>query len=706
MQLGTRALAALLSRGWLVLALALVGTPLALAEEASQPWSEAAELAGIQRQIEENGWQWEAGITEVSHVPPEERANWMGYRPADRDQWLSHASGTLEPLPLRDLPSAWDWRALGGTTGAKNQGGCGSCWAFAAVSALESIFKIENGYQQRFSEQQCLSCNTLDYGCDGGNMVGCYFLWMGFGAIDQTCMPYQASDTAPCTQEECEVKGRITGYTMVGASEELLKTAVMQQPIPVVLHAANSLFYYHGGCYENGPNYDPNHAVLLCGWDDAACGGYGAWLIKNSWGTSWGESGFGWIKYGTCSLGGDGALIHYEPFPESRLAYVAHSVLDGDNGALDPNETASISVSIRNFGTTTATGVWGVLRSATPGVTVSDSLADFGNLTSWSSGLSLGPHFTVQVAPSVARGALIEFDLELHSDQATDACVAYDFVSPAVVIYANDFETSVEGWTHGYAGSRDDWTWGSFGSLLGFIDPLQASSGSKAWGNDLTQDGSNCIYANRANNWLKSPVIDCTGRAGVHLRFKRWLSVEESTYDVAKILVNGTEVWCNPAQENLVDNSWVTMLYDLSALADNNPAVQVSFTLTSDDGLQFGGWAIDDFELIAPADLQAAVPSPEPAPVPLALTVSPNPFSPVTRLRLALPHQTPEARVEIFDAAGRAVRRLHAGPLAEGDHWFSWSGLDDAGRELPAGTYYCRARAEGQTSVAPIIRVD
>jgi len=678
--------------------------PAAAADEGQPAWSEAAELAEIQRQIEENGWDWEAGYTSVSHIPPDQRpAMAMGLKPVDVQDWLSRATGTFAPLPERDLPAAWDWRTLNGVTGAKNQGGCGSCWAFAAVSALEAAFLIENGYQQRFSEQQCLSCNTFDQGCDGGNMVSCYFLWEGFGAVDQTCMPYQASDAIPCTQQDCDVKARIAGYTAVAYTPAALKTAIMQQPIAVVMYAPNALFYYHGGCFQNGPNDGANHAVLLCGWDDNACNGTGAWLIKNSWGTGWGESGFGWIQYGTCSLGGEGSLIQYEPFPESRLAYVAHTVLDA-NHAFDPGENAQVSISARNFGTSTATGVQGVLRCMTPGVTVIDSVANFGNMVSWGSSSSLAPHFRVALAPGIQPGTLLEFQLVMRSDQATDVSSAYDFVSPCDVIYANDFETSITGWTHGYQGGHDDWVWAVPGTRPGFIDPLRASSGTKAWGNDLTTDGSNCIYSNRANNWLKSPAIDCSDYTGVHLRFKRWLSVEEGLYDVAKILVNGTEIWRNPERGHLIENAWETVMYDISAIADGNASVQVTFALNSDQGLQFGGWAIDDFELIAPPTTFAATPEEGPRPGVFALSVFPNPISEVARVKLAMP-ASGDAHIEVFDASGRVVRKLHAGHLAAGDHWFSWTGTDEEGRLLPAGTYYCRARGDGGTSVARVIHL-
>ncbi|MCK4412828.1 MAG: T9SS type A sorting domain-containing protein [Candidatus Eisenbacteria sp.] len=675
------------------------------AEEA--PWSEAQELAEIQQQIAENGWHWEADFTSVSHVPPQDRADYNGYIPADPELQAKYATGSLKALPQRDIPSSWDWRTLGGTTSAKQQGGCGSCWAFAAVSALESIYLITNGTQLKFSEQQCLSCNELDYGCGGGNMIACYFLWLGYGAVLQTCMPYYANDAAPCTQDECEPEARITGFTGVGSGEEALKTAVIIQPVPVVFYAPNDLYYYDDGCYENGPNYTPNHAVLLCGWDDNACGDNGAWLIKNSWGTGWGQSGFGWIEYGTCSFGGDADLLDYEPFPTARIAYASHTVIDGSNGALDPDETAQLSISVKNYGTGTATGVSAILRSLTPGVTVIDSSASFTNLDSWSSSLSLAPHFSVQVDPGVEPGTLIEFELEVDSDQASDVSTVYDFVSPMEIIYENDFETDVTGWIH--TGVRDDWALGTPGVLEGSIDPLAAASGTKVWGNDIGEAGGRVIYdgiyRNRALNFISSPSIDCSGYENVHLRFNRWLSVEESIYDAATIEVNGTEIWRNPEYGNHVDQTWVPVVYDISAIADDNPDLQVRFSLFSDEGLRLGGWTIDDFQLVAPAFDPAAICEPAPLEERFALRSYPNPFSPVTQFSLVAPTAIPHARVAVFDPSGRVVRTLHEGPLGAGGHRLVWTGTDDRGQELPAGTYYCRAQTGGQTTVVKVVRV-
>jgi C1A family cysteine protease len=675
--------------------------------QSDEGWSEAKELAETRQMIQENGLGWEAGPTGVSALPPSERQKMLGLIHTPAETAPLRGESVLEALPDRDLPATWDWRALGGTTPAKNQGGCGSCWAFGAVGAMESIYKITTGTQVLFSEQQCLSCNEDGYGCDGGETMGCYAIWESFGAVTSACMPYTGSDSYPCSQDECAVEARLSGTSFVAYGENYIKTAVMIEPIAVTIYAANSMFNYHSGCYA-GPNDGTNHVVLICGWDDAACNGVGAWLIKNSWGTGWGMSGFGWIQFGTCSIGAGGRLLQYAPFPVARVAYASHSVLDGGNGTLDPGEAAQLSVSVTNFGTGTATGVTGVLRSLTSGVTVIDSTASFANLSTWATGASVAPHFTVQADPGLAAGTLASFELVMRSDQATDVSTFTAFISPVTVIYSNDFETSTTGWTHGATTGSDDWRWGAPRGLTNHWDCKQAASGSKVFGNDLNESGTGWdgLYQNSATDWLQSPVINCGGQIGVHLLFKRWLTVEQGIYDDARVLVNGTQVWHNPDAGDLLDQVWTPVDYDISTIANNNPSVQVKFDLAADPGLRFGGWNIDDVKVIATNASSQAVEEHHAAPQFLAVSSFPNPFRPLTCLQLAIPATTDDARVEIFDAAGRLVRTLWQGALDRGVHRFTWTGTDESGRPVGTGTFYCRARAAGETSVTRIVRID
>lgn len=169
-------------------------------------------------------------------------------------------------------------------------------------------------------------------------------------------------------------------------------------------------------------------------------------------------------------------------------------------------------------------------------------------------------------------------------------------------IYFNDFEgAGDEGWTHVYGGGtsndHDDWQRGTPAGKAG--DPNGAFSGTKAWGNDIGGSGWNGEYQSNVNIRLVSPMIDCTGKTDVRLRYRRWLTVEEGQYDQARVRVAGNTVWENPNSGNFADTQWVQHDLDVSAYADNNAAVELRWVLRSDGGLEFGGWNIDDVELYA-----------------------------------------------------------------------------------------------------------
>jgi hypothetical protein len=382
-------------------------------------------------------------------------------------------------------------------------------------------------------------------------------------------------------------------------------------------------------------------------------------------------------------------------------------VLDGNNGIFEQGETAQLSVTVKNFGYGNATGVTATLRCLTPGVTVSDSTATYGNLGTWVAGTSQAPHFTVQIGPGVSAGTLLEFRLDVRSTETlSEVSTFYDFVSAANVVYQNDFETSTSGWTHSYTQGADDWRWAAPRTFSGQWDPMQAVSGTKIFGNDLnettggTWDG---LYGNSEANYLESPVINCTDHSGVYLSFRRWLTCEESHYDVARVLVNGTEIWRNAYSGHNLDDMWVPALYDIHDLADHNASVRVRFELTSDPGLHMGGWNLDDFRVLAtdvPSGAVAGVPRAEG----ISLSAYPNPFGRLTGMELSVPGTGP-ALVQVFDAGGRLVRTLVSGNLEAGSHRILWTGTDETGRAVSAGTYFCRAQSGTEVATTRLVRL-
>jgi len=224
----------------------------------------------------------------------------------------------VKPITLKSgglgagLPTTWDWRSHDGVTPVKDQGGCGSCWAFGSIGALESLLAIKSDTLVDLSDQQLVSCNGLGYGCGGG--------WWAFdllitpGAALETDFPYVAADVAcggPYT-----FPFKLSGWAYVDGDDQVAATDKLKQaiytygPAAVAVYVGEAFQAYSSGVFDKdelpgggvlrcGPSSDGNHAVLLVGWDDSK----GAWILRNSWGTGWGESGYMYIKYGINNVG-------------------------------------------------------------------------------------------------------------------------------------------------------------------------------------------------------------------------------------------------------------------------------------------------------------------------------------------------------------------------------------------------------------------
>lgn len=203
--------------------------------------------------------------------------------------------------------------------------------------------------------------------------------------------------------------------------------------------------------------------------------------------------------------------------------------------------------------------------------------------------------------PGQASPTRIAYHLEFTTaDGAVQRLPLYDEfafdVGHRTVLFADDFESAGDnGWTHGADWGYDEWTHGSAQGRAD--DPSGGHLSDRCWGTDLGIGGSNGFYADSASTWLESPPIDCSNATGVRLRFARWLNVDVGAQDLARVLVGGQEVWRNSDVERTFDDAWQAMDLDVSAAADGRSDVRIRFELTTNSGIAFGGWNVDDVEL-------------------------------------------------------------------------------------------------------------
>lgn len=258
----------------------------------------------IQKQrneIKHNNWKFTVGETEVSGQPITHFCGCLPkeYNPSAPQYTLKTTADSKDGVKAAasTLPSAFNWRDKGKMTAIKNQGQCGSCWAFATVGAYEANIKIRTGITMDFSEQQVNSCDKTSTGCSGG-WEAWDFIESNGGLASESCYPYNATDSA--CQTGCSPTYPIESYWNINNTVSDIKAAIYKYGAIYTTVCVDSYFQnYRSGTFSNTSNGTINHAVILCGWDDSK----GAWLMRNSWGSGWGENGYMWIQYGANSIG-------------------------------------------------------------------------------------------------------------------------------------------------------------------------------------------------------------------------------------------------------------------------------------------------------------------------------------------------------------------------------------------------------------------
>ena len=203
------------------------------------------------------------------------------------------------------IPNSVDWRKEGAVTGVKNQGQCGGCWSFSASGALEGLHAIKEKKLISFSEQQLLDCSSSygNQGCDGGLMTSAFDYTEHHGIEPEADYGYNAV-VGTCRQNPERVAFRNTGYNQVVAnSHSDLKAAVARQPVSVGIAASSlTVQLFQGGVITEGCGMELDHGVLVVGYDRTSYG-QDYWIVKNSWGPSWGLNGYFNIAMGSQNSG-------------------------------------------------------------------------------------------------------------------------------------------------------------------------------------------------------------------------------------------------------------------------------------------------------------------------------------------------------------------------------------------------------------------
>jgi cathepsin L len=243
-------------------------------------------------------YSYKLGVNEYADMLSSEFRKLYLAKPMDFSKDLVNAPKSS--VDVGALPASVDWRTKGVVTPIKNQGQCGSCWSFSATGSLEGQHAISTGNLVSLSEQNLVSCSSAEgnEGCNGGLMDQAFEYVIKNNGIDtEASYPYTsgAGQVAKCEFNPANVGATCTGYTDItkGSEADLQNATAIVGPISVAMDAGLSSFQlYHSGIYDPAlcSSTQLDHGVLVVGYGTETAGAY--WIVKNSWGTTWGMEGY------------------------------------------------------------------------------------------------------------------------------------------------------------------------------------------------------------------------------------------------------------------------------------------------------------------------------------------------------------------------------------------------------------------------------
>jgi hypothetical protein len=565
----------------------------------------ADDIAALQKQGEQEGWTFAVGANPATARPLSELCGLQ-----EPDGWWLNAP--FDPCtPQRSLPEAYNWCEVAGCPPVRNQGGCGSCWAFATMGPLECNILIKDGTVVNLSEQWLVSCNRSGYGCGGGWWAHEYHQWTtddcgGSGAVPETAFPYVAWD-APCN---CPYPHTywIDGWAYVGTSMGIPEVESIKQaihgPVCVGVYVNSAFQAYHNGVFNACGSGSVNHGVTLVGWDDNQ-GTLGVWILRNSWGSGWGESGYMRIEYGCSKIGYAATYVNFPGTPPT----FDFEYPEGLPEHVSPLQPTTIRVNLSPDNATPVPGTGTVsYRAGGAGsfTTVPMNETNANQYEALLPGADCGQAIDYYFSAQETGGSMVSDPPD--APNKTHLTVSATGVSTIADL---DFETP-QAWA--VSGDANDGQW-DCGVPVGGGDlgdpPTDFDGSGQCW---LTDNVDGDSDVDRGATTLTTSTFDLSGLYNPYLTYARWFSnvtgggpqhdplvVEISNDDGASW--NSLET-VGPAMPE-VAGGWFTRTFRLADFASPPDQVKIRWT-ASDVGLPstveagIDAFKIVDFECIAP----------------------------------------------------------------------------------------------------------
>ncbi len=265
------------------------------------------------------------GINQFSDMTKEEfKKNYMGYKKptlAQRHKGMTYLGRHVNSNTT--LPASVDWTTKNVVTPVKNQGQCGSCWAFSTTGSLEGQWAKASGNLVSLSEQQFVDCSTQNNGCNGGLMDYAFAYAEKNAICTEESYAYTAAD-GTCKSSSCTTgipSGSVTGFKDVttDSEQDLMDAVANMGPTSIAIEADQSSFQnYQSGVLTAACGTSLDHGVLVVGYGTLSGTDY--WKVKNSWGSTWGDAGYILLERGNKQTGGECGILADPSYPQVKAS--------------------------------------------------------------------------------------------------------------------------------------------------------------------------------------------------------------------------------------------------------------------------------------------------------------------------------------------------------------------------------------------------